>query len=296
MKNLLSFSIAILLSIQAWGQETSKITPSLRAHLQQVSDTTLVPILIVFKNTRTWTKAELRALDKMSRSERQNYVVWEIKAVADVEFAPVLTKFRAAEQAQQVARIRPLSAAGAIGCKATKNAIAMIEHIPNISYIKWDKPVPIEEIIDSPTTRAKNAIPAQPFPQSTHEIQWPLNKINVPKVWDLGFTGAGVLVAIFDTGTDYNHNDLKDHLWDGSNFSYTFEDQSFQLVNHGWDTVDDDNDPKNVSSSHGTNVASLFVGDGTNGKATGVAKDATLMILRSVAGAGGEASMMDGFQ
>jgi len=150
--------------------------------------------------------------------------------------------------------ITQIWSASAIGCMANKNIIETIALVPNVAYIKWDKPVPAEEVFDS--SPSGNPSPIS-FMQPTAEIQWPVNKIKAPAAWDLGFTGVGVLVAILDGGVHYTHNDLSDHLWNGSGFQYNGE----TLNNHGWDIVDDDNDPiwESVQfSAHGTNVAGGF--------------------------------------
>ncbi len=40
------------------------------------------------------------------------------------------------------------------------------------------------------------------------------NETRVSKVWsDLNIKGNGVIVAILDTGVNYNHTDLNDHVW-----------------------------------------------------------------------------------
>jgi subtilisin family serine protease len=42
---------------------------------------------------------------------------------------------------------------------------------------------------------------------------WALNMINAPEVWAQGYTGQGVVVAVVDTGVDYNHPDLANNIW-----------------------------------------------------------------------------------
>jgi hypothetical protein len=83
-------------------------------------------------------------------------------------------------------------------------------------------------------------------------------------------TGAGVTVAVIDTGIDYNHSAL------GGGFGKNFK------VIGGFDFVDDDSDPMD-ESGHGTNVASVIAANPyTVGGITyqGVAPSAKLVALR----------------
>jgi len=88
-------------------------------------------------------------------------------------------------------------------------------------------------------------------------------------------TGAGVVVAVLDTGAQLDHPDLAGNLWtnpaDGS---------------HGYDFVNHDNDPSD-DNGHGTSVAGIIAARGNNGiGVTGVAPQTKLMIVK-VLGADG---------
>jgi minor extracellular serine protease Vpr len=99
--------------------------------------------------------------------------------------------------------------------------------------------------------------------------------IGADQVWETGFTGEGVTVAVIDTGVDYTHPDL----------AHAFGDYK------GWDFVDNDNDPQETpvgdprggSTAHGTHVSGTVA---ANGLIKGVAPDATLLGYR-VLGPGG---------
>ncbi|HIW61141.1 MAG TPA: S8 family serine peptidase [Candidatus Stackebrandtia excrementipullorum] len=85
-------------------------------------------------------------------------------------------------------------------------------------------------------------------------------QIGAPGVWDTGYTGDGVTIAVLDTGIDADHPDFADRIVDAVDF-----------------TDDDDvSDPV----GHGTHVASIVAGDGSasDGRYTGVAPDAQLLI------------------
>ncbi|GGJ40763.1 peptidase [Streptomyces brasiliensis] len=85
-------------------------------------------------------------------------------------------------------------------------------------------------------------------------------QIGAPQVWNTGTTGAGVRVAVLDTGVDEEHPDLAPRIVDTRSF---VPDQ---------DVTDRD--------GHGTHTASTVAGTGaaSGGKEKGVAPDADLLI------------------
>ncbi len=105
---------------------------------------------------------------------------------------------------------------------------------------------------------------------------WHLATIGAPTAWASGYDGSGILIGHLDSGVAYDHPDLAGHLWDGAP----------AYPNHGWDCVDEDNDPYDGDTQiyHGTHTAGLLVGDGTSGTTTGAAPGAELMILRCMPG------------
>ncbi len=100
--------------------------------------------------------------------------------------------------------------------------------------------------------------------------QWGLTKVKANLAWDTRHDGSEVIVAVIDTGVDWDHKDLEDNMWDGGT-SYP---------NHGYDCGNDDNNP-NDESGHGTMVASVIgaVGDNKTGIA-GVCWEAQLMAVK----------------
>jgi len=91
-------------------------------------------------------------------------------------------------------------------------------------------------------------------------------------VWALGYRGQGIVCGHIDSGCDYTHPDLADHLWTDPNYPH-----------HGWNFGDDTDDPIDGDLStpyHGTHTAGTVAGDGTNGTQTGVAPEAQIMICR----------------
>lgn len=96
--------------------------------------------------------------------------------------------------------------------------------------------------------------------------------IGAPAAWDLITDCRDTVVAVIDTGANYTHADLADNMWDGGAAS----------PNHGWDFVDDDNDPMPYGgASHGTHVAGTIAAVGDNAvSGTGVCWRASIMTVR----------------
>jgi subtilisin family serine protease len=117
-------------------------------------------------------------------------------------------------------------------------------------------------------------------------LAWHLQAIGADQAWATGNTGAGVLVGHLDSGVAYDHPDLAAGLWDGG----------AAFPHHGWDAVDEDDDPYDGDSTwhHGTHTAGLIVGNGAAGTTTGVAPGARLLALRVVPGY--QADLVEGMQ
>jgi subtilisin family serine protease len=93
---------------------------------------------------------------------------------------------------------------------------------------------------------------------------------------ELGFTGAGVKVAVMDTGIDYDHPDLGGCFGPGCRVAYGYDlvgDDFSAGVN---DTLVPDPDPDDCGG-HGTHVAGIV---GANGTVVGVAPDVTFGAYR----------------
>lgn len=91
--------------------------------------------------------------------------------------------------------------------------------------------------------------------------------IGVPTVWQAGFTGKNIKVAVIDTGIDLNHPDFANRVVQFKDFT-----GEGQLDNHG----------------HGTHVAGIVGGTGaaSNGKYRGVAPECSFYIAKVLRGDG----------
>ncbi len=95
---------------------------------------------------------------------------------------------------------------------------------------------------------------------SMYSEQWALEKINMESVWDLEKGNTGVVIAIVDTGVQWDHPDLSGKIWDNSDEiagNGTDDDNNGYIDDvRGWDTADADNNPAD-SYGHGTHCAGI---------------------------------------
>lgn len=101
------------------------------------------------------------------------------------------------------------------------------------------------------------------------KMTWSVQRVGAPHLWQRLLTGEGIVVAILDTGVNYRHPDLADHMWRGGE----------AFPRHGYNFDGEDHDPLD-ESGHGTCCAGIVAGDGKGGLVTGVAPQATIMAVR----------------
>ena len=257
---LLSFSLINL----AFAQQMAVIDPELYTLMNSKSGGK-INVNIILKENIDANELNVRK-SFSSRDAQRTYMVEEMKKQAEKSQADVLQTLKANERSVQVTDIKCHWLTNMINCNATPDAILKIAEHPDVKavfYNKMEKVLYDEESQNGTVTRAYNGTNAE--------------KINAHQVWDLGYTGEGVIVAVIDTGVNADHVDLKDHLWDDGN------------GNHGWNTLANS---YNVADGdgHGTHCAGTVCGDGTSGTITGMAPNATLMTIKALSD-GGEATL-----
>jgi len=110
--------------------------------------------------------------------------------------------------------------------------------------------------------------------------------MNIEPAWGHITDCGSVVVAVVDTGVNYNQEDLAANMWNGG----------LSFPNHGYDYVDNDNDPMDLKG-HGTHVAGIIGTAGNNGTGTtGVCWKASIMAMRvlDATGFGTTASIIQG--
>jgi thermitase len=138
----------------------------------------------------------------------------------------------------------------------------------NIEYI-----VPNQRLhILRDTVNSRSTLTASASAQALRD-QWHLKKIHAEEAWTrAGNKGShNVLVAVIDDGIDYEHGALKPNLVPG------------------YDFYENDSDPMDRSSGHGTHVAGLIGATGLVANGTiGISPEVTIMPIRFIGDEGGD--------
>ncbi len=260
-RSLILFFLLAVVNVCALAQS---IDAPLREEMNRRSEDEKIKVFVIMKSQYNRTQLNRQASFYSSRSDRRAYVVNELKQFAEASQYDIKKSLATMEKDGVTTEPTVLWVANALSFSATKSAIEELSQRKDIEIIGFDK----EEymLFDEESKPASN----------TREITQNISQVRANEVWSLGYTGVGIVVAVIDTGVNYDHLDLADHLWDGGEeFPY-----------HGWDFVNNDNDPMD-DKGHGTHCAGTICGDGSAGSQTGMAPDATLMILKCLNSLGG---------
>ncbi len=265
MKKSFTLILLALLCVCGFAQT---IDPVLKQEMRQRRDDEKIKVIVVMNQQYDRQQLNRRAAHYVTRADRREFVVNELKQFAEASQYDLRRTLDEMERNDMTTAPKIIWMANAMYFSATKQAINDLAMRRDVGLIGLDEEKHV--LFGEESTPASN----------TREITSNVTQVNADQVWDLGFTGQGVVVAVIDTGVNYNHLDLADHLWDGGD----------AYPNHGYDFYNEDNDPMD-DNSHGTHCAGTVCGDGTAGSQTGMAPDATLMCVKVLSsGGGGSAS------
>lgn len=195
---------------------------------------------------------------------------------------------------------------------AQENILSLIDQIKGNPNVEFAEPNYIFGVDDFEVGEMITAVEASRLPASAlievndplYSVQSNITSTNLDDVWNQYSTGDGTqVVAILDTGVDYNHPDLAANAWINvaeQNGVAGFDDDGNGYIDdiQGWDFINVDNAPLD-DNIHGTHVAGIVGAVGNNGIGiAGAAWNVKLMpikVLQST-GSGNAATVAAGIE
>ena len=259
MKKIFVLVANLFLCIFLLNAQNNVIDPELQKILNQKNDD-YVSINISLKTQMPTENLSSLYCKSDSKKIRREIVINELKKFAEQSQKDVMSVINAEERSNGVVAVTSHWLVNSISCKAKRDVVYQLSSHPDIASISHNSELSViyDDKDESESLRGEDS-----------NLTENVTHVNADKAWDLGYTGKGVLVAIIDSGVNYNHVDLKDHLWDGGT---QYPHHGYNFIAPGQSTLD--------NKGHGTHCAGTICGDGTSGLATGMAPDATLMCLK----------------
>jgi len=247
------------------AQLIGNVTSELQRKMDISSDKEFIRVNICLSDNYNSQKLILET-SQMTKHEKREYVISNLKELSANSQVGLISQLNELATTSKVRKINPLWIANIVNCEMTKRAIEILSARGDIESIDYDdeKNILLSPIINHDSSENLNKT------RNNREITWNVTKVNADDVWNMGYSGSGVVVAMLYTGVNYNHTDLNDHLWTHPDYP-----------NHGYDFINGDNDPMD-DHGHGTLCAGIVTGDGTSGFQTGISPDAELMCLKLV--------------
>ena len=126
-----------------------------------------------------------------------------------------------------------------------------------------------------------NSIPNDPL----YADQWSLGKVAAQEAWNIYTGSSQTIVAVLDTGVDYNHRDLQDNMWINEaelNGTEGVDDDENGYVDdiHGYNFIYNNGDPID-DYGHGTYCSGIIAARGDNDfDITGICWNTRIMALK----------------
>lgn len=255
---------------------TDKLRGELPAVLAAARPNELVPVSVVLREQLSDTTIASLAGSRLKIAAR-------LKSLADRTQHNLRVQLTAWQAKQQVARIRPLWLSNVVGVDATAAVVYELAARADVAWINYNP----KRAVFLGSGGAGNDADA---------FDWGVVKMRAPEVWsDLGLTGAGVVVADIDSGSCYDHPDIKNRVWinagedldhdrqvmDSTDINGVDDDGNGFVDDFiGWNFEVASNDPRDDVNGHGSHTTGTVAGDGTQGTKTGVAPGAQMMVVK----------------
>ena len=237
----LSLIAVLLVSMLPPTPLAQVIAPEVQTLLTRAPLNAEIPVII----TRT-NAVDVKSLRAPSKALLRSAIVANLRSRSALNLVPLITFL----EKNGARRVRELWLTNSIAVVLPASTVERLTTYPGISSVRLDEVIALPE-----------AMPAAGAP-----LEWNIAAVGTGELWDLGFTGQGVVVANMDSGVDLNHPDLTSRWRGGTNSWFDAFDTTTTVPRDG--------------DGHGTATMSLMVGGDAGGTAIGVAPGAQWIAAR----------------
>ncbi len=165
------------------------------------------------------------------------------------------------------------------------NLLAQLNADADVEYAEQDHIIQVTTELPNDPYLATSGTWGQPYADL-----WGVYAIGAPAAWPIS-TGAGITVAIVDTGVDLTHHDIAGNLWtnpgETSTSTTDLDGDSFVGDRYGWNFVSGTSDVTD-DFGHGTHIAGTIAASAGNGLGiAGIAYSAKVMAVKAIDATGG---------
>lgn len=251
--------------------------------LRDAADGQRAAVMIVLSE-----QADLREAQKQKNASARGAQVYQaLTAVADRTQSPIVELLR-----RRALPYQRFFVANVIAASVDYDTLLALAARQDVRAIEANLEQPW---IEPPALAERTLTPTYLTPAG---VEWGVQNVNAPQVWERGAFGQGIVVADADTGLQWDHPALKAHYrgWNGiaADHNYSWHDAIHEGTGNpcGVNTQAPCDD-----QGHGTHTAGTTVGDDGLGNRIGVAPGARLIACRNMdRGAGTPARYTECFE
>jgi serine protease AprX len=250
MKNLFC-QIAVILSFclvviagPTPAVQAAEVDARLQSILADATAAEAIPVIVTFRDGVDFSR-----LPAGPRQQRRAELIRTLKSRAAAAQAPAREFLRQ----RGVGPVKDLWIINGLAVTATPATILALAARPEVLSIRYDEVISLAE-------------PEISTSQLTGKVEPNIEQVRAPQLWQQGFAGQGVTVAIMDSGVDLNHPDLGPRWRGGSN---------------SWFDPNGEHPDSPVDvGGHGTGVMGILVGGNAGGSYIGVAPEAQWIAVK----------------
>ena len=265
----------------------SKITSALQDQFKKEEHVTY---LVKFKDHLDTKAVAKKATDKAEKQKlsanstkllKRNMVVSELRATALESQAQVKEYLTKEKKSGAVKEIKDFYVVNGMAVTSTKK---VMEKISTFAEVEKILPNETRQIIQPAKAKASSgAVLDKEAQNSPSSIEWNIDRVGAPAVWEMGIDGAGTVIASIDTGVQWNHPALKEKYrgYDPQNPDSPDHEFNWFDATAGQSAPYDD-------QGHGTHTVGTMVGsEPDGGNQIGVAPGAKWIAVKAFTADGG---------